>query len=170
MRTRTLLLALGFLLTQKLAYSRPVPVLSYDELLKQADVVLIVRPSKTRDAEPGDPIAVMPLDRANRYLTPTVTSFKVLATVKGVFKSKKLLLPHYRLDWEKAKKNGVAGISNGPSLVTFVDSENDEDYFDDVPSNRDYLLFLKRTADGSYDFVTGQFDPVFSVLGIKTGG
>lgn len=144
--------------------ARPVPLLSYDELLKKADVVVIVRPGSTRDAVQNDPTIELEREHAKQYLTACVTPMKVLATIKGVIDGQEFLLPHYRMDWPKANRNGIEGIGNGPLLVTFADQNPKDNESDYVPSNRDYIIFLVKRQNGGYDFVTGQFDPKFSVF------
>lgn len=145
--------------------ARPVPLLSYDQLLQRADVVLIVRPVATRDAAEGDPIIGLEPSREDT-LTPVVTSMRVLAVVKGACEEKSLLLPHYRMDWPKAKRNGIGAIANGPNLVTFAATAASGEAlnFLDVPWDGDCLLFLVKRPGGGYDFVTGQIDPKFSVF------
>jgi hypothetical protein len=143
---------------------RPVPLLSYGELNKRAHVVLIVRPEETRDAVDNDPIIEIGRDHSMQYLTACVTPMKVLAVLKGTYEGKEFVLSHYRMDWAKAAKNGIQGIGNGPSLVVFAKKRTDGPDFDDTPVNRDYILFLTKREDGQYDFVTGQFDPSFSVF------
>jgi hypothetical protein len=101
------------------------------------------------------------------YLTPVVTPVKVLAILKGTLEKDEFLLPHYRMDWEKAHRNGIGGISNGPSLVTFAAPPEDRLEFDGFPWDRAYILFLKKEKDGDVTFVTGQFDPEFSVFRLR---
>ena len=110
-------------------HARPVPVLTYAELFEQADCVLIVHPISTRDARQGDPLVETPREVGRTYLTPVVTRFKVLSVVKGEIASKEILVPHYRLDWDKAKSNGIFGIGNGPSLVIFANPKKDDHDF-----------------------------------------
>ncbi|MDM4019418.1 hypothetical protein [Roseiconus lacunae] len=99
-----------------------------------------------------------------QYLTACITPMKVLAVLKGDFEGNELVLPHYRMDWEKASINGIQGIGNGPSLVVFAKKRTDEPDSDDTPLDRDYIIFLTKREDGQCDFVTGQVDPSFSVF------
>jgi hypothetical protein len=148
-------------------YARRVHVLSHAELFKQAEIVLIVRPSSTRDSKAGDPVVEIPGDAGRNYLTPIVTRCKVLAVVKGDLVKKEVILPHYRLDMKKAESNGIHGILNGPSLVTFAMPKIDFAEFEGLQCDRDYLVFLKREQDGDFTFVTGQIDPEFSVFRLQ---
>ena len=142
--------------------ARPVTILSYRELLDQSDVVLIVRATEIREAREGDPIATTSRESSLRYLTAIVTKFRVLAAIKGDFTQKTFVLAHFRLDMAKAERNGLAGVGNGPNLASFRMPKMD--YDDDIPSDGDAIIFLKRDQDGNLTPVTGQFDSAFSVV------
>lgn len=149
------------ILVPSLSHARKPPLLSYEQLAKKADFILVVRAIRTRDAHDGDPIVEM--KRGEKYLTPVITHIRVLATLKGKIDSKEIHLPHYRVDHVKAKENGLNGWGNGPALVQFPESAND---VADSPEPRagDRLLFLIKDDGGKFDFVTGQFDPKYSVF------
>ena len=144
--------------------ARPVDVPTHAELLARSNLIIVVRPVATRDAKAGDPIVRS--KRTNRdYLVPVVTRFRVLAVLKGDFKETELLLPHYRLD---LSRSNVSGIGNGPQLVTFPAlNQADPNVADPIPYAEDRILYLVREPDGSPSFVTGQFDPAFSVLRVS---
>lgn len=158
---RFILLAVFFVAPTVAAMARPVPILSYSELLSQSDVVLVVRATEVRDAREGDPIATTDRD-ASIYLTAIVTNLRVLAVLKGDFSQKSFVLAHFRLDMEKARRNGIEGIGNGPNLASFSISKVDDD--NGRPSDGDAIIFLKRKQDGTLVPVTGQFDSTFSVI------
>lgn len=147
-----------------LCQARFVHIPSYDELFAKADVILIVRPEETRDAQADEATQPLGVTGHDDYVTAVVTPMKVLRVVKGDFKQKTMNLPHYRLDMEKAARNGRGGLGNGPSLVEFAKKEESINEFDDLPSERDYMLFMKKLKDGELQFYTGQFDPEYSVF------
>ncbi len=147
-------------------FARPVPILSHAELLKRADLVLVVQPTKSADQEPGEP-RVSIRDDYLRYLTPVVTDCNVLSVLKGTHAKKTIALPHYRLDWVKAKQNGSYGLGNGPCLVTFMIDRKPDDPFDDALVGGTFLVYLVTLDDGTHSFVTGQHDPRFSVFSLS---
>lgn len=173
--------------------ARFVPVLSYEELFKQSEFVFIVRAISTRDWKKGDPKALLPdgvnlnvtvvdindKDReikTNRddYLKPVVTEFHLLSVLKGKCKRKKVLVPHYRFEWPELNKNLIQLVHNGPQLIQFdLKAKAQGDLWDGislfVPGNGDCLLFLNQECDGDFTFVTGQFDPVYSVFALTPG-
>lgn len=163
MRT-ALALIITLALSANHSQARIVHIPSYDELFSKADVILIVRPGETRDAQGDDvtqPLGVSDLDD---YVTAVVTPLTILRVVKGDFKQKEMDLPHYRLDTEKAARKGHGGLGNGPALVVFAQKDENVNEFDDLPCERDYMLFMKKLKDGQLQFYTGQFDPKFSVF------
>ncbi|MGV3721600.1 MAG: hypothetical protein ACO1SX_11880 [Actinomycetota bacterium] len=131
------------------AHARPVAFRNYDQLTREADLVVIASPTATRDT---------PERRDLPGISPAIpvigveTTFQVAAMLKGEVnlgptdKSKPLTLHHYRLP-----DNSVIS-PNGPSLVVF----NPKD-------RKQFLMFLKREADGRFSALSGQTDPELSI-------
>lgn len=152
--------ALMFACATSNAFSRRVNRLTYTELLERADVVLVVRPGLTRDAQPGDPLAEVEDKSDERFVLPVVTPVKVLAVVKGECKHTDFLFPHFRANTGD-KETGL-GLQNGPCLVKFHEPQIETD--DEFPRGHDFIFFLKKSKDGAMTFVTGQCDAEFSVF------
>jgi hypothetical protein len=64
----------------------------------------------------------------------------------------------------KAERNGLSGVGNGPNLASFQIPKTDDQ--DDISSDGDAIIFLKRGETGNLIPVTGQFDSAFSVVRI----
>jgi hypothetical protein len=131
------------------AEARLVFPLSYKQLFKDAELVVIANAVSCADAdkhiknEQGD------------NSVPVLTSFKVLHVVKGAYERPSLVLLHYRL------KEGVL-IFNGPDYVKF-DTAQKRDLTGWAWPSTAYMLFLKKRRDGRYECVGGQTDPGFAV-------
>jgi len=161
-------LILGFLITLPLhndAHARPIPLLSYDDLFKQSDLVMILRPLSVRDAKKEDR-AIPPKGQADT-LVGVVTRFQVSYVVKGEYKQKNFELVHYRLN-----ELIPGGIVNGPTLASFVVDkrlinlpEREKPLLDKIGPH--YMVFLKKQADGRFACLTGEFDAGLSVREIR---
>ena len=138
------------------AAARPVALWPYEKLHQEADVVVLARAVKSLDT--GDPLPDNPWPTIE-FLSKE-TTFETLAVLKGA-KVEKLVLVHYRL------KDGNIP-PNGPMLVAFrtVEEAAKANQYAAAP---EYLLFLKRGADGRYEPVTGQIDSVLSVRSVGPG-
>jgi hypothetical protein len=133
------------------APGRPIGIWRYEDLLKEADLVVIAKAVGTADTEDA-----LKSDFAVEFVGMD-TSFEVQGTLKGNAPGKLVVL-HYRI------KNG-GSPPNGPMLVTFrTNAEAGKGGALSLPP--EYLLFLKRRTDGRYEAVTGQIDPVLSVRSV----
>lgn len=131
---------------------RPVKQWPYNELFKEADVILILSPQSVRDAVDKDG-AIPPQE----YLTGVVTTLKVLHVIKGEYKEQTIDLVHFRY------KEGRAVI-NGPGLVSFqIGPQTISGKSWSGGYQPDYMVFLKKGKNGRYEFVTGSFDSDGSV-------
>jgi hypothetical protein len=132
---------------------------SYQDLMKEADVVVIADAVLSKDTEQTD-------DLGKDYLLQMETTLNVHAVLKGKIDKGTLKFVHFRYDpdWNSF-------IFNGPQLVGFqTEPVVDADTADEEGkkqhlriSRHHYLLFLKRRSDGRYEAVSGQMDPVYSV-------
>jgi hypothetical protein len=129
----------------------------YDSLNDKATLVVIATPTTVRTntettsfgsiITKGDP---KPEDITG---TGVETGFRIVTFLKGDRNIMALVLRHFAL-----VKSDSTGIKNalfvlaGPSLVSFEPN-----------SNKLYLMFLRKEADGRYVAVTGQEDPAYSV-------
>jgi hypothetical protein len=120
---------------------------SYDSLGHKATFVAIATPTKITTTTEH---AALPNIRAgtNEIIgTGIETSFEVLTVLKGDRSVRTFVLHHYVLAGSKEL------MISGPRLVSFE------------PKDRKmYLLFLLKEGDGRYAAVSGQTDPLWSVM------
>ncbi len=128
------------------AFSRPVALFSYEQLVEKSDIVVIATPTAVRDTNITTTFPGIQQDGQPVPATSMEADFQVLAVLKGTKKEEKIILHYLR----SPDPNKIA--VNGPMLVSFDPSEK----------NR-YLLFLKRDENGRYSPVNSQTDPYFSV-------
>jgi hypothetical protein len=126
------------------ASARFMHYMSYKQMQKRADLVVIATPLETKEAGergtmPGGP---------DWDVVGLSTEFDVSAVLKGNEKLAKCVLHHYR------QKNPNVLLKDGPSFVSFNSERKSR-----------YLLFLIKESDGRYAPVSGQLDPaLYSVL------
>jgi hypothetical protein len=157
------LCAACLLLDPSAAPARLVKKWSYDQLLKEADLVVVAVAVRTEQAEDTPPTHRWPLEFVAQNST-----FKVRGTLKGKAEGDQIQVLHFKFGGPKKgidPKLPEAGmIIDGPRLVAFrtepVTIRAGKDTHVLPP---EYLLFLKRLKDGRYEPVTGQIDPALSV-------
>jgi len=144
-RILTLLL---FLAMPAIITARAVRAWSYQEMFDQADLVVIAKPTATKDTEEKGRVA----DFSRPYeVIAVATELEASVIMKGEKATTPFVLHHYGL----AKPDGP--VVNGPNFVAF-----------DPKAHHSFLLFLKKEADGRYAPVTGQQDPaLFSVVRLE---
>ncbi len=142
----SILLLLGFAAE---ANSRIGTYLSYEDLTKKSDLIIIARPTRvheTSEKVPSTKLGMELSDQDGKPAKVTVrgveTSFEVLVVFKGNRSTRKLVLHHYLRTVE------IAMIMDGPTFVTFQPKEG-----------KSYLMFLKREPDGRYAAVSGPDRP-----------
>jgi hypothetical protein len=126
---------------------RAVRLWSREEMQKAADVVVVAKPIKSEFV--GGKLDGYETSRGVN------STFEVQWTLKGAVDGA-LVVHHYAF-----VKGGMIP-PNAPSFVSFPVGEK----------AGSYLLFLKKGADGTYEAVTGQLDPVYScfvVSGVAWG-
>ncbi len=139
------------------AFARLVEDWSYERLFKESDLIVIAQPTKSENST--DRL------RDNPWKTEFLgvnTKFHVEHVLKGNFDVAELTLLHFKTD---------ALIVNGPSLVSFrtnslkyvIQKEGHAGKEVENAGPGTYLLFLRTRADGRFQPVSGQVDPVFSV-------
>lgn len=140
---------LCFFTTTSVSYARPVQKLSFEELMEQADVVIIGEVESTGDL-PTQRIR----GKSDTAWIAVQTTFQLEGVMKGKVTGEKLSVIHHRHSVESLELS----LENGPGFVKF----NPE-------LKHRYLIFLKqgeRSDDlktgGPYIPVTGQYDPGFS--------
>ena len=146
------LLAVAVIAGASAGWARPVQVFNYDEMYAKADLVVIATPVSVKELDektelPGvrwgnDPIRVFGLE----------TTFQVSVVLRcgvepAILGKDRIVLHHYRLENPKA-----AEAPNAVQLLTVKPEDRSQ-----------YLMFLKRAADGRYEPFNGQTDPVFSI-------
>lgn len=157
MRPGIFLSALILLATSS-ALSRAVEDWPYERLLREADVVVIgtVKSEADSDIPPQEPLAAM-------KAIARITSFDVRLAIKGDSGPSVDLL-HFRLPEGAVTMDGplLAHFrTKGP--VVQPDGRSTADKAVAALSRPDYLLFLKRTAGGRLEPVSGQYDSELSV-------
>jgi hypothetical protein len=137
------------------AAARAIETWSYERLFKEADLAVIASARETVDAPD-----VEARDQRHRpILAAQRTTFAVHAVLRGDAGDGPITVLHFRLKDERGL------MRNGPMLVRFrtappvVEGRG----FRAELGTPQYLLFLKRSADGLLEPVSGQFDPQLSV-------
>jgi hypothetical protein len=134
----------------------------YKRLFKEADLVVIVTAVSAKDASDTFVDDHWPLEFVGRN-----TTMEVLQALKGEVRSKQIVVLHFRFGerHKKAIAKGEWAIIDGPLFVNFrTKPEKVEiagmELFD---HKFEYLLFLKKRADGRYEPVSGRIDPSLSI-------
>ena len=150
----TLLMSLCLVLE---SHARLMQAWTYDMLNDKATLVVIAMPTTVK--ETGE-LAALPHivsiptspsgTNVNVMGNGVETSFDVLTVLKGEPSTKTLVLHHFSLVNLKA-------MSGGPFLVSFEPKDK-----------KRYLMFLQKEADGRYVAVSGQTDPMLSIIGIES--
>jgi hypothetical protein len=139
------LVAVGLILGATVgAGARPVQLWYPADLWKKAQLVVVGTAKGTKDTcveygQKPTPEMWVSVD----------TAFQVEAVPKGKLKGKTVQMRHHRYYGSEAEVN----IIDGPSFVEFNPAKQ-----------RKHMLFLKRGADGSWEPLTGQYDPWQSVI------
>lgn len=144
------------------AAARRLPEWPHDRLITEADLVVVaaaVKSEPTTDKWEGD--YAYELDGIN-------TRFHVRAVLKGEAPKDGLTVLHYRqgrLKPGKTEKDQWYAAKSGPDLVTFPTEPTraGAGVSEVAVPAPEYLLYLKKRADGRYEPVSGQFDPDLSV-------
>jgi len=132
----------------------------YERLFKEADLVVIATAVSSKDTRDTFIDKRWPLDFVGQS-----TTFDVLQVVKGKYTEKKLDILHFKFGKRRDKETGPVLIRDGPTFVNFPTEPAEVKvggvFFD--KSKIEYMLFLKKAADGRYEPVSGRIDPDFSV-------
>jgi hypothetical protein len=142
--------AAGMMLCSPLGKARFLPSWPYEKLMKEADLVVIAKPTKS-EASADEP----PKHQWQYEFVGQNTTFDVKYTLKGKLDEKQIKVLHFK--WGKLKtgfdpKDPFSHIiDDGPLLVAF-----------DIKDAPEYLLFLKKMNDGRYEPVSGKIDPRLS--------
>jgi len=133
------------------SFSRVVINWGFDQLTDESTIVAIATPTT---------ITVTTNQCTVNQIKGTwvETSFRILGVIKGDRAIKELTVRHFALPIREAKtKDGVLiNYCGDPRLLTFEPN-----------SHKQYLMFLLKATDGRYVAVTGQEDPVDSVMQLK---
>ena len=114
--------------------------------------MIIAKPISTKDTSEKTTIPDIVPDI---QLIGLSTEFKISLVMKGDKSMKKATLHHYRF------ANPDEEPINGPRFVSFDPRQQPSTWF---------LLFLHLESDGRYSPVSGQTDPVISVLKLDGSG
>jgi hypothetical protein len=155
-RIASWLIAVTLILSFGTAHGRFIESWPYARLFKTADLVIIAKALSVCDAPEVD--KATPLPREWDHLVAVVTTLKVEYVVKGDYKDDRLKLVHFRL-----KKGSL--IINGPLLAKFSTKPQrfEGPRWSASFGQPDYMVFLKKTKDGHFECVSGQYDSELSV-------
>ena len=128
------------------ASARLQQVWSQQQMTDKADLIVIASAVDVRDT--GVKTTVPNIKRGNDLIgaVEMETTFEVSAVLKGKVESARLVFCHLREEKKEVASRGE------PGLVAF-----------DPGAKKQYLLFLKRDAEGRYSAVVGQTDPADAV-------
>ena len=146
------------------ARARLVQIITYDELWRKSDLVVIAQPTTktTNTNEVNYLLDIVQTDasgKENKVAAIGVeTTFNVIKILKGNNDIKQFILHHYReTSWPSPSPVELGG----PNLVSFDPS--------DPARRRDILLFLLREKDGRYAPYGGQTDPgLHAIFALET--
>lgn len=136
---------------------------SFGELQAAADVVVVATPLSTRDT--GRRSELTDLQPPVPVIEPN-TEFKVLSTISGQLVAGTFVLRHFKLDGSRLSGgclNCGAGIEFSASAPSTRLCRNG-DVSPDLPSQCDYLMYLRRTSATVYEPVSGHVFPGMSIL------
>ena len=159
------LVSIAFLyLGPSIAAARILDDWPYERLFKEADVVVIGTAVSTKDATD-----TFVDDRWPHEFVGQDTTLEVLQVLKGEASVKRITVLHFKFG--KLTKKAAAEAGNlvltidGPEFVSFrTKPEKIEIAGTGLPAHRfEYLLFLKKRADGRYEPVSGRIDPNLSM-------
>jgi len=135
---------------------------NYDDLLKEADLVVLAEAVRTERADDTPPNHSWPLE-----LVAQNTTFKVHLILKGKAEGEQIKVLHFKFgELKKGLDPKSSMIVDGPNLVAFrtgpvtAGPGNSKRIITPAP---EYLLFLKKMKDGRYEPVSGHIDPVDSI-------
>ena len=132
------------------AQAVPIQVWSYEDLWKEADLVVVGTVKSTGDASPNGQYT-----RSDDHVE-VHTTFRVVAKLKGDAERATATVSHYRYHRPEVAEVEVV---DGPAFIRF-----------DAKSKDEYLLFLKLGAGGHWEPVSGQFSPGQSVRILQAHG
>jgi len=159
---------IGTLLLSSTADARRIEHWPYKRLFGQSDIVVIAR---AINSVPNERPWKEPLFDPGSF-SGVITQFRVISTIKGS-PSQTIGLLHYQYTTSNTPMN------DGPNLLSFYSSPVSTNV-QTVPAREseqknltekrqtsgnipEYLLFLRKNEDGTYEAVSGQVDPAFSV-------
>jgi hypothetical protein len=146
------------------SHARLIENWPYERLFKEADLIVIATAESTVEAKDKFNDERWPPEFAGRN-----TTFKIVQVVKGKGPDKELVVLHFKFaepDPKSTKKNGPTEIIDGPMFVYFGTKplkKIEINGMEVLNHKLEYMLFLKKRADGRYEPVSGRIDPVLSV-------
>jgi hypothetical protein len=143
--------------------ARRLPDWPYEKLFKEADLVVIAEPQGTASTKDDFGDNPWPLEAIGRE-----TTFRVAHVLKGEPGKDPIKVLHFAFGAPKAGEGDAPVVRNGPGFVAFRTKEVTADTADRAHDwftlpRPQYLLFLRKRADGRYEPVSGQTDPNLSV-------
>jgi hypothetical protein len=151
-------MSVGVLAVWSLANTRPVPAWDHDMLMKQADLVIIGLAVGTKSLKTADGLEAEWRD----LLKPFETTVDVSLVLKGSRDLKQVRLVHFH-------RPDAARVTNGPYVLNFEISKPVEKLREDGESRTapEYLLFLRKRQDGTFEAVSGHHDPGYSAFELR---
>lgn len=137
-----------FLSLSHYSFSRALNWMTFEDMQKKADLIVIVRPIAQKETDERKKLNDLSSSTNDLGLVVmgVETTFKCLCIFKGKLVNIKntFVLHHYKL------QNLTSPIMNGPCFIEFEIKKD---------SRKTFLMFLKKEKDGRYAPVTGQQDP-----------
>jgi hypothetical protein len=160
MRRLFCVVAVALLLSMPSTAAQLAYAWNYEELTQQSDVVLIGEPVSTKETDTNATLPELHLPAVE-----LLTTFRVVASLRGSFAADTFLLRHYRLDF--ARMSGRC--ANCGTQVSFDATGADARSCDagrvSGPTIRcKYLMFLKRGYDNVFEPTSGQVFPTSAIF------
>src|SRR6185295_17532976 len=138
----------------------------YEKLVAASDLIVIAEFASSKDVEakPSNDY----LKHFADVIVGQVSTLNVRAVLKGKSPGNQVEVFHLRLKGDKKILNGPLFVhfrARDPKHTVHVIDENEKAINDTtvVPGTNQYLLFLKRRAEGRYEPVSGEVDPELSI-------
>jgi hypothetical protein len=133
--------------------ARAVRVWPYQELVEKSDLVVLATPTATNDTTKNIDLPGFVGER----VIGVETRFAVSAVVKGDKTLREIVFHHYRA----TDGSNISRFPNGATFVSFQPVARP------TITQRTFVLFLAREADGRYAPIVGQTDPGGAVKELK---
>jgi len=139
----------------------------YENLTKQADLIVIASYAKSKKTDKSEPTSIG-IAKGMKVTESSITfdtnplmgkvnlaEFKVQTVLKGKIKDDSLVVKHLRIPEGLNEKRKAFYYIRGPRFIK-------------LKANTSYIMFLKKDKDGSWIPLSGQTDPWLSINELKS--